>query len=281
VPDRNVEYLFYQALLGAWPPNLSLDDVEGMQDLADRLEAYMIKAVREGKERSSWSNPDTAYEAGLQHFVRSVLDASRRNPFLVEVHSFVTSLARLGAISSLSQLVLKLTVPGVPDIYQGGELWDFSVVDPDNRRPVDWPARRQLIDEVDGACVTDFSRSWQNGLEKLFIIRRLLDLRRSHPELFAQGDYRPIEPEEDSSNHVCAFARARGQEEIVVVVPRLVYRLYQGGCSANWGGAKLGLPPGKWRDVFTGRCQDGDASVSVSQLLADFPVAVLSSGMGT
>jgi (1->4)-alpha-D-glucan 1-alpha-D-glucosylmutase len=281
VPDRNVEYLFYQALLGAWPPNLSLDDIEGMQDLAGRLEAYMIKAVREGKERSSWSNPDTIYEAGLQHFVRNVLDASRRNPFLVEFHAFVTSLARLGAISSLSQLVLKLTVPGVPDIYQGGELWDFSIVDPDNRRPVDWSARRQLIDEVDGARVTDFSRSWQKGLEKLFIIRRLLDLRRSHPEVFAQGDYRPIEPEEEGSNHVCAFARVRGEEEIVVVVPRLIYRLYQGGCSANWGAAKVGLPPGKWRDVFTGRWQDGDAPVSVSQLLADFPVAVLSSGMGT
>jgi (1->4)-alpha-D-glucan 1-alpha-D-glucosylmutase len=281
VPDRNVEYLFYQALLGAWQPNLSLDDPAGMRDLVERLEAYMIKAVREGKERSSWSNPDAAYEAGLQRFVRSVLDASRRNPFLVEFHRFVTSLARLGAISSLSQLVLKLTVPGVPDIYQGGELWDFSVVDPDNRRPVDWPARHRLIDDVDGACVTDLSRVWQDGREKQFVIRRLLDLRRSYPELFAQGDYRPIEAEEDSGNHICAFARVRCEEEIVVVVPRLVYRLYQGGCSANWGAAKVGLPPGKWRDVFTGRWQDGGAPVSVSQLLAGFPVAVLSSGMGT
>jgi (1->4)-alpha-D-glucan 1-alpha-D-glucosylmutase len=280
VPDRNVEYLFYQALLGAWPPNLSLDNVEGMQDLADRLEAYMIKAVREGKERSSWSNPDNAYEAGLQHFVRSVLDASRRNPFLIEFHNFVVSLARLGAISSLSQLVLKLTVPGVPDIYQGGELWDFSVVDPDNRRPVDWPLRHRLIDDIDGACVTDLSRDWQDGREKLFVIRKLLDLRRSHPDLFEQGDYRPIEAEDDSSNHICAFARVRGAEEIVVVVPRLVYQLYQGGCSANWGAAKVGLPPGKWRDVFTGRWQDGGAPASVSQLLAGFPVAVLSSGMG-
>ena len=124
VPDRNVEYLFYQALFGAWPPSLSVDDPEGMQDLAKRLEAYMIKAVREGKERSSWSNPDADYEARLQRFVRGVLDASRANPFLVEFRRFVVSLARLGVISSLSQVVLKLTVPGVPDIYQGGELWD-------------------------------------------------------------------------------------------------------------------------------------------------------------
>ena len=276
VPDRNVEYLFYQALLGAWPPTLSVDDPEGMQDLAERLEAYMIKAVREAKERSSWSNPDANYEAGLQRFVRGVLDSSRTNPFLVEFHSFVMSLVRLGAISSISQLVLKLTVPGVPDIYQGGELWDFSLVDPDNRRPVDWQMRRELLGKVDGACVTDHSRDWQDGREKLFVIRKLLDLRRSHPELFAQGDYRPVEAEEGNASHICSFARARGEEEIIVIVPRLVYRLYDGGCSAKWDGTKIGLPSGEWRDVFTGRWQDGGRSVLVAQLLADFPVAVLS-----
>src|SRR6516165_6466006 len=276
VPDRNVEYLFYQALLGTWPASLSVADPEGMQDLAERLEAYMIKAVREGKERSSWSNPDADYEAGLQRFVRSVLNASRTNPFLGEFHGFVTSLARLGAISSLSQLVLKLTVPGVPDIYQGDELWDFGLVDPDNRRPVDWRVRRQLIDEVDGTCVSDLSRGWQDGREKLFVIRKLLDLRRSHPDLFAQGDYRSVEAEEGSASHICAFARARGEAQIMVIVPRLVYRLYDGSFSAKWGATKIALPPGDWRDVFTGRWQDGDRSVSVAQLLADFPVAVLS-----
>ena len=275
VPDRNVEYLFYQALLGAWPPNLSVDDQEGMQDLAKRLEAYMVKAVREGKERSSWSNPDANYETGLQRFVRDVLNASRPNPFLAEFHSFVLSLARLGAISSLSQLVLKLTVPGVPDIYQSDELWDFSLVDPDNRRPVDWQARRWLIDRVDHASVTDLSRDWQDGREKLFVIRRLLDLRRSRPLLFAEGDYRPIEPEGDRADCICAFGRARGEEEIVVIVPRLVYRLYDGGCSAKWDATKIGLPQGRWRDVFTGCWREGGRSVLVGHLLTDFPVAVL------
>jgi len=276
VPDRNVEYLFYQALLGTWPASLSVDDLEGMQDLAKRLEAYMIKAVREGKERSSWSNPDADYEAGLRRFVRGVLDASRANPFLAEFQGFVVSLARLGAISSLSQVVLKLTVPGVPDIYQGGELWDFSMVDPDNRRPVDWQMRRRLIDEVDRPRAADLSRYWQDGREKLFVTRRLLELRRSHPALFAEGDYRPIAAEEDSGDHICAFARVHGEEEIVVIVPRLVYRLYYGGCSSRWGAVRIGLPPGDWRDVFTGRGQDGGRSVAVSQLLADFSVAVLS-----
>ena len=279
VPDRNVEYLFYQALLGAWPPTLSVDDPEGLRDLAKRLEAYMIKAVREGKERSSWSNPDADYEAGLQRFVRSVLNASRTNPFLAEFHSFVVSLARIGAISSLSQLVLKLTVPGLPDIYQGDELWDFGLVDPDNRRPVDWHARRQLIDEVDRARAADISRFWQDGREKLFVTRRLLELRRSHPALFAEGDYRPIAAEEDSGDHICAFARAHGEEEIIVIVPRLVYRLHHRTCSARWGAARIGLPPGDWRDVFTGCWQDGGRSVLVGQLLADFPVVVLSKRM--
>jgi len=167
-------------------------------------------------------------------------------------------------------------VPGVPDIYQGGELWDFNMVDPDNRRPVDWQARRRLIDEVDGACVTDLSRDWQDGREKLLVIRRLLDLRRSHPALFAEGDYRPIEAEEEGADHVCAFARARGGDAIIAIVPRLVYRLHDGGCSAKWGATKIGLPPGSWRDVFTGRRQDGGRSVLVGRLLADFPVAVLS-----
>jgi (1->4)-alpha-D-glucan 1-alpha-D-glucosylmutase len=148
VPERNVEYLFYQALLGAWPPDLAPDDVTEIKRLGERIEAYMIKAVREGNQQSSWSNPNTPYEATLQRFVRAVLDASRESPFLTEFHTFVTSLARLGAIASLSQLVLKLTVPGVPDIYQGGELWDHSLVDPDNRRPVDWGIRQALLEEV-------------------------------------------------------------------------------------------------------------------------------------
>ena len=151
VPDRNVEYLFYQTLLGAWPPGLEPGDTEGTRRLAERIEAYMIKAVREGKQKSSWSNPNTAYEAALQRFVQTVLDATRANPFLVEFHGFGETLGRLGAIASLSQLVLKLTVPGVPDIYQGDELWDFSLVDPDNRRSVDWEMRRILLHEIAGA----------------------------------------------------------------------------------------------------------------------------------
>jgi (1->4)-alpha-D-glucan 1-alpha-D-glucosylmutase len=275
VPDRDVEYLFYQALLGAWPLDLTPDDATGMQALAERLDAFMIKAVREGKEQSSWSNPNTAYEADVRRFVRGVLDVSRTNLFLAEFHGFVLSLVWPGAISSISQLVLKLTVPGVPDIYQGGELWDFSLVDPDNRRPVDWHARRRLLDEVAAASVAELGGDWCDGREKLFVIGKLLSYRRSHPELFMQGDYLPLEAEGSRSHHLCAFIRSRGDLALAVVVPRLVYRLYREG-AADWGATKLTLPPGYWRDVFTGGGIEGGVAVPVSRLLADFPAAVLS-----
>jgi (1->4)-alpha-D-glucan 1-alpha-D-glucosylmutase len=276
VPERAVEYLFYQALLGAWPPDLAPDNVAGIKRLGERIEAYMIKAVREGKQQSSWSYPNTAYEAALQHFVRAVLDASRRSPFLTEFHAFVTSLARLGAVASLSQLVLKLTVPGVPDIYQGGELWDYSLVDPDNRRPVDWNIRQRLLEEVGAVSVANLAERWQDGREKLFVARRLLEWRRSHPDLFAEADYQPLEVEGDRSGHLCAFARNRGGASLIVAVPRLVYALYRGGTTADWGAAEIVFPGhGAWRDVFTGRSLVLQERVRVSNLLAEFPVCVL------
>src|SRR5207245_3239975 len=187
------------SLLGTWPPGLAPDNAEGMKNLAERIDAYMIKAVREGKQQSSWSNPNAAYEAALQRFVQTVLDATRTNPFISEFHLFIEPLARLGAIASLSQLVLKLTVPGVPDTYQGGELWDFSLVDPDNRRPVDWDTPRAILTEIAGASPAALRGSWQDGREKLFVTHRLLELRRSHPDLFAEGDYQPIEVEGERS----------------------------------------------------------------------------------
>jgi (1->4)-alpha-D-glucan 1-alpha-D-glucosylmutase len=276
VPDRNVEYLFYQSLLGAWPPDLVPSDTEGMKTLGERLENYMIKAVREGKQQSSWSNPNAAYEAALQRFVQTVLDATRTNPFLFEFHAFVEMVARLGAISSLSQLVLKLTVPGMPDIYQGGELWDFSLVDPDNRRPVDWNIRRGLLNTISGALPADLAQHWQDGREKLFVAHKLLNLRRLQPELFAEGEYQPIDVEGGASVHLCAFARKQGEQAIVIAVPRLVYQLYQGNQSAHWGETKISLPSdGKWQDVFTGRRVEGRDRVRASELLADFPVSVL------
>ena len=276
VPDRNVEYLFYQSLFGAWPPDLVPSDVEGIAALAERVDAYMIKAVREGKQQSSWSNPNAAYEAALQRFVQTVLDAARPNPFLVEFHAFVEAMARLGAISSLSQLVLKLTVPGVPDIYQGGELWDFSLVDPDNRRPVNWELRRELLETIPLTMTDKLAEHWQDGREKIFVAQKLLQLRRLQPELFAEGEYQPLDVEGEASNHLCTFARKQGEQAIVVAVPRLVYQLYGGGTSAQWSETEVALPAGgKWCDVFTGRRVEEQDRVRASELFADFPVCVL------
>ena len=279
VPDRNVEYLFYQTLIGVWPPGLNPDDPDAMRSLGERVEAYMIKAVREGKEVSSWSNPNAAYETALQRFIRGVLDASRANPFLADFLAFVGLLARPGAIASLAQLVLKLTVPGVPDIYQGGELWDFSLVDPDNRRPVDWERRCALLREIGAAGVPQLSDA-QDGREKLFILHRLLELRRNHPHLFAASEYVPLEVKDaPNGDHLCAFARRCGESLLIVAVPFLVYGLYRGGAAADWGAAELVLPARRaWRDVLTGREWPEREQFAVSDLLADCPVSVLLGG---
>ena len=237
MPDRNVEYLFYQSLLGAWPPGLDPSDVEGMKSLAERIEAYMIKAVREGKEQSSWSNPNAAYEAALQRFVTMVLDATRTNPFLAEFHAFVESLPRLGAINSLSQLVLKLTVPGVPDIYQGGELWDFSLVDPDNRRPVDWNTRRVLLDEIVDVSVARSRRTLAGRPREAVCVRGGFlscgdRIRSCLPKAIISRSRSTAK----RSRHLCAFrAEATAAQRWSSAVPRLVHQLYRGAAERPTG----------------------------------------------
>jgi (1->4)-alpha-D-glucan 1-alpha-D-glucosylmutase len=253
--------------------DLAPNNPAGVEALAERLIAYMIKAVREAKEQSSWSNPNAAYEAGVQRFVRSVLDASRTNPFLARFHGFFVSLARPGAISSLSQVVLKLTVPGVPDIYHGGELWDFNLVDPDNRRAVDWALRNRLIAMVSVTSVADLGGRYEDGREKIFVIHRLLRLlrlRRSRPELFAEADYQPLEVEGESGNHLCAFIRSRGDQALPVAVPRLVGRLYVSG-TAEWGSTTLRLPTGVWRECSRGARTKGWCRFPVSLTIFQSP----------
>src|SRR5579862_5802376 len=275
VPDRNVEYLFYQTLVGVWPPGLSPDDVDAMRRLGGRVEATMIKAVREGKEVSGWTNPNTEYEAALQRFIGGALDASRGNPFLADCHALIGLLARPAATASLAQLVLKLTVPGVPDIYQGGELWDFRLVDPDNRRPVDWRHRQALLRELGAGA--ELGGDPQDGRDKMYILRRLLQLRQHHPELFDAGEYVPLEVTgAASAEHLCAFARRAGEAVLIVAAPCRVYGLYQDGVAAEWGAAELALPAQlAWRDVLTGREWPPRERIPVCDLLAAYPVSVL------
>jgi (1->4)-alpha-D-glucan 1-alpha-D-glucosylmutase len=236
----------------------------------------MIKSVREGKERSSWSYPNADYETGLVRFVRGALDAARPNPFLSDFASFIELLARPAAVASLAQLILKLTVPGVPDIYQGGELWDFNMVDPDNRRPVDFAHRRAVFDEIAAVSISETSERWQDGREKLFVTARLLALRRDHPKLFALGDYQPLDTGEGwSSDRLCAFARRHHSEALIVVVPHLTYGIHRDGGPADFG-SKIAVPAsGPWREIFSGAEFTGRDHIRGSELFAQFPVAVL------
>jgi (1->4)-alpha-D-glucan 1-alpha-D-glucosylmutase len=277
VPDRNVEYLFYQTLVGVWPPDLALADVDGVKVLAERVGAYMLKAVREGKELSSWSNPDTEYEGALARFVAATLDPSRPNVFLEDVHRFIASIARPAAIASLAQTAIKLTAPGVPDIYQGCELWDFGLVDPDNRRPPDWQQRATLLSRLAETGAPASNTDWRDGHEKLLVVSRLLRLRQMHPQLFAAGEYMPLHGEGGTrSDHLCAFARRGDGTFLVVAVPRLVCRLCGDGGAPDWGDTVLTLPEQRpWRDVLTGWCYGECASIRAGELFARFPVAAL------
>jgi (1->4)-alpha-D-glucan 1-alpha-D-glucosylmutase len=251
-PDRNAEYLYYQTVVGAWPLP------------AERAVAYMEKAAREAKAHTSWTSPHQAYEAALRSFVEATLADAR---FLDEVAGFVAPLIAPGRVNSLAQTLLKLTCPGVPDIYQGTELWDTSLVDPDNRRPVDFAARRALLRRLEGATPEEVMADGESGLPKLWLIQRALSLRRTCPRLLAgDAEYRPLEPQGNRSRHAVAFVRGGG---VMTVVPRLVM-----GLRAGWGDTSLDLPSGSWRNVLTG--EEGlSGRVALATLLRRFPLALL------
>jgi (1->4)-alpha-D-glucan 1-alpha-D-glucosylmutase len=234
-PDRNDEYRFYQALIGCWP----LDDAPLLQpaaDLAARMQEYMLKAVREAKVHTSWLTPNQLYEDALKTFVERVLDASPGNKFLPALAPFLRKAAAIGMVSSLSQVVVKLGSPGVPDFYQGTELWDLNLVDPDNRRPVDFDRRRTLLDEVDRvlalgadqrpARLADMLERWTDGRIKLLITAAGLRLRRQDPELFLSGGYVPLATELTIDGNAIAFARIHEDRAMLFVGPRLCARLF-------------------------------------------------------
>jgi (1->4)-alpha-D-glucan 1-alpha-D-glucosylmutase len=263
--------------VGAWPPGVRLADAAAVAELAERVRGAMIKAVREQKIHSSWSNPNEAYETALDRFVTQVLDASRPNAFLTDFCAFIELIERPAAIASLAQLAIKLTAPGIPDIYQGCDLWDFSLVDPDNRRPPDWPQRQALLLEITDATTQALQAEWQDGREKLFVTLRLLQLRRKYPALFAEGDYLPLYGEGGrGDDYLCGFARRHGATTLVVAAPRLVFRLHQGGDRPDWGATVLPLPQGgDWRDSLGGRVYADCDRVPAAELFCAFPVAAL------
>jgi (1->4)-alpha-D-glucan 1-alpha-D-glucosylmutase len=301
-PDENDEYLFYQTLVGAWPIEFAGDgeiDPDVADVFRDRMLAYMIKAIREAKRRSSWINPDEAYEAAIGEFVNRVLDVRKPNPFISDFRGFQERVAPAGMIYGLAQTAIKLTAPGVPDIYQGCELWDFSLVDPDNRRPVDFELRARQLARVRaeiesdgaGAVTARLLDAWPDGAVKLFLTWRLLDLRARRPQLFLDGGYAPVDTAGSLADHLCTYVRTAGDQALLVVVPRLVVRIMErvDGLPLGepaWGDTVVLLPEElasdrAWVNVLTedelrpeawGEDRAGFAAAS---LFKTFPIAVL------
>jgi (1->4)-alpha-D-glucan 1-alpha-D-glucosylmutase len=265
-PSATFEYMLYQALLGAWQPD---DD-----SFLERMQAYALKAAREGKEETSWLNPHEAYEAGVKTFLARILDPSVSSEFLNAIETLARRLSLLGALNSLSQLTLKVTMPGLPDFYQGTEFWDFSLVDPDNRRPVDFAARASVLASLEAPDWDHLAQRWPDGRLKLAWTRHLLKLRTELSDVFAGGDYQPLEATGPHRNHVIAFARRRGRDAAVVVATRWFAAFADGGRA--WPRSESYDAALDVSGYSVQGFADADASkLRLSDVLGHLPVAVL------
>jgi (1->4)-alpha-D-glucan 1-alpha-D-glucosylmutase len=242
-PDGNEEYLLYQTLLGTWPVQLSgAPEDAATAEYIGRIQAYMGKALHEAKLNTSWIQPNEEWDAAMHDFVRRILDSSPRNKFLPNFLSVVQEIARLGAINSLTQTLLKLTSPGVPDIYQGNETWDFSLVDPDNRRPVDYQRRREMLESLSASTPHELIQNWPDGRIKMFLTQRVLQLRREHVDLFQRGEYLALAANGTFAECCISFARRLGNQWIVVIAPRLSSRLGFPPVGERWKDTALEFP---------------------------------------
>lgn len=298
-PYPNDEYLLYQTLIGAWPTDAK-DPVE-FKSFTERLLNYMFKAIREAKTYTSWNDPDKAYEEAMNKFILQLLDTQSHNPFLHDFTEFQSRISFHGMLNSLSQILLRMTAPGIPDLYQGAELWDLSMVDPDNRRPVDFASRRDRLSSLKvrhnhsgpdtGYFLRKLIEEYQSGEFKMFTIFRTLDFRRKHRALFEKGSYVPLVPKGGHGQHVCSFARILQNDSIVVVTPRLVTSLTKGKNQLPtgdtvWKDTWLPLihttPEQSFRDLFTNHVltvdeREGEPGISMGKILTSFPVALLAS----
>ena len=273
IPSPAHEYMLYQALLGAWP----LAGID--EQFVERMQAYAVKAAREGKQQTSWTAPNERYEQGLLRFVQCLLEPPRSRAFIESFDAFARRAALLGALKSLTQLVLKMTGPGVPDIYQGTEFWDLALVDPDNRRAVDFAARASALDALARTDWQVLATTWTDGRIKLALTRWLLALRRQFADVFADGLYRPLEVAGADSDEILAFARVRGSKAVIVVAGRLFGRLTEGGrhwpSAQAWKGAVMLEGFSDIGDLFAAGKKLTGPAISVSELFDAMPVAVL------
>lgn len=276
-PDAGDALMLWQMLVGAWPLILEPDDAQGLAEFAERMAGWQSKAVREAKLRSTWTEPDERYEAAARALLDAALVQDAGKALRHALHAAAQALAPLGAINGLAQATLRLTTPGVPDLYQGTEGWDLSLVDPDNRRPVDFALRRQWLD--DPSPWPALLQQWRSGQCKARLVAQLLQLRASLPELFARGDYKPLRAEGHASAHVLAFRRQHADATLVVAVPRLlgsaeiVTPLLP---AAHWRDDALVLPDGRYQHVPDGRVLEVHGGrVALAELFLHSPVAVL------
>jgi (1->4)-alpha-D-glucan 1-alpha-D-glucosylmutase len=298
IPTANDEYFIYQTLLGIWPEGQP--DANEMACLGVRLKEYLLKAVREAKVHTSWVNPDTAYEDAVMAFADALVNAPVESAFMTHFLPFQRRIARLGIFNSLSQTLIKLTAPGVPDIYQGCELMNFSLVDPDNRRPVDFGYRRTQLDALQtlatqtsqqrSAEVRSLCDTLEDGRGKLLIIRSALLLRARWPEVFQLGKYLQLTVKGKHAAHLCAYARSDGAHTVITLAPRFFAQLLGDVDTLPlgetvWGDTTVDMPfyrpDNQYNCAFTGTVLTPHRRLSgwclpVAQILAAFPVGLIS-----
>lgn len=284
VPEPQIEWLFYQSLLGAWPANSSVTDAHDLEALRDRMVAFMQKAAREAKLRTSWTQPDEAYEAALEQFVVGALDPNRSAGFLCDFAAIAKPIILAGVLNSLSQLVIKLFAPGVPDLYQGTEFWDLSLVDPDNRRQVDYEPRSKALQNHE-ADIPNLLRSWPDGAIKLLCMQRGLQLLAQVDEPTAEAEYIGLDVQGAMARHVVAFARQYRTHTIIVVAVRLPLCHLQGVTephipSDRWLDTIVLIPPQlrspRLDNILTQQAVVvSEGQLELCRLLDQFPVAVL------
>src|ERR1700704_1949062 len=255
-PDAGEEYLLYQTLLGTWPVDLDGAPVPSVgPEFIARIQRYMAKAIKEAKLNTSWIQPNENWDDAMQEFVARILEAGSRNKFLPAFLPVAAEIARLGAINSLAQIAIKLTAPGVPDIYQGTEIWDDSLVDPDNRRPIDYARRCEMLAQVEKVSANELMQCWPDGRIKMRLTQRLLHLRRENPELFRQGNYESPNFAGAFADCVIGFVRRHRDRAIIVIVPRLSSRVGFPPIGDRWQDTHLVLPASGSNlcDVFNDR----------------------------
>ncbi len=280
-PSAGDELILYQALLGSWPLNLDLQDHKALAEYNERLWQWQRKALREAKLQSSWAAVNDAYEQATQMFLERLLLGDEGLPLRSAIAEAVQAIAPAGALNSLAQTLLRMTVPGVPDLYQGNEFWDFSLVDPDNRRPVDFQARREALgaDSTPAALIRD----WRDGRVKQALIARTLAVRAEYPQLWRQGRYQPLEVLGEQAERVLAFMREDSQQRAIIVVPVHAAPLLENSAvplvaASDWGDTRVSLPfaakDEKLKGLFSSATVTPQGELLISTALGNFPVNV-------